>query len=747
MTESVRVLEFSDELGGIAGEFLATSGAAVTRVLLPGQAADPVRDADKRILEWDAFDLARDAASAELVIDGLGWEGLERHGLAPERWAQAHPAVVLTRISWFGHAGPDASAPGSDLVAQATGGTLYLNGPLDRPPVQEPCDAARFHAELTAVAGALAAVRAARRDGIGDVVDVSVQEAAASRLHRVQYQFDGRIDRRGAMQGSVWRLADGWASLALSPGTLGAPGVAAIVEWMREAGHDPGDLAVEAARWTEIQAAELRGGLAERLRPGIAAFFETRTKAEFRERTLTRGVQGAVIATPQDVLEDDHLAARGFWATADDGTRRPGRYAGVSVAGRVDPTPVAPGDTPLAGVRVLDLCWAIAGSQTTVQLAQLGADVVRIETRARADLARTEVQASVSSRESLDDKPWAANLNISKRSMRLNMRAPESRAVFEELVRWADVLTENFRPGTLDRLGWTAEELRRINPRLVIARGSMAGQSGPLSGLWGIDTTGRALAGRSYLTGWPDAAPVSGIGTAAPYGDLTIPYAKAAAIIDALLRRERTGEVLDIDVSMIEVLVQQIAGAVRAAQQGDPPERTGNRAPGFAPQGVYPVAGDDRWVAISVRGDEEWRALAECAAADGVVLDPDADAAARRARADELDEAIAGWTRPQDGPELVVRLRAAGIRAGVVQDVAEVSDRDPQLAARGFLEVLDHPVLGPFPHSTLPYTFARARLVRRPAPRFGEHTREIATSVCALGDADYAALDAAGVFD
>lgn len=742
---SMRVVEFSDELGGIAGEVLATFGDTVTRVLLPGQSADPVRDGVK-LLQPAGTDPTALIGDADLVIDGLGPGGLAGAGVDLQRARAANPALVVARVSWFGHDGPYAHFRGADILAQALGGTLGICGPADGSPVLEPEDAARFQAELALVAGALAARRTAARTGTGEDVDVSVHETAASRLHRIAYQFDGVEDRRGILDASIWRLADGYASLTLSPGSLGAPGVAALVAWMREVGVDPGLLGERAPEWKSVQYAELRaGGLEAAIRPLLRDFLATRAKAEFHHRTVHLGVQGAVIRTPGDVLTDDHLAVRGFW-TERDGHPAPGRYAGISTAGLVEATgDRGEGDLPLAGVRVLDFCWAIAGSGTTVQLAQLGAEVIRVETTTRPDLARTEVQVSVSRPDSFDDKPWAANLNIAKKSIRLDMRHPGSREVLTELVRWADLVTENFRPGTLAKLGWSDEVMRGINPAVIIAKGSMAGQSGPLSTLWGIDTTGRALAGRVHLTGEPGRPPVSGIGTPAPYGDVVVPYIKVAAIQHALARREQTGEVTDIDISMLEVLVQQIAGAVHAAARGTEPERRGNRDAVAVPQGVFPVAGEDRWIAISVRSDDEWAALAEVA---GDQLDRPQwrTAAGRRADEDALESALAAWTRDHDGRALMERLQAWGVRAGYVQTTGDVSDRDPQLRHRGFLGDIEHPILGVFGHSTLPYKFSRTALVRTPAPALGEHTRDTMTRIVGMDDATYDRFDAEGLF-
>jgi crotonobetainyl-CoA:carnitine CoA-transferase CaiB-like acyl-CoA transferase len=380
---------------------------------------------------------------------------------------------------------------------------------------------------------------------------------------------------------------------------------------------------------------------------------------------------------------------------------------------------------------VLDFSWALVGSITTKVLGDLGADIIKVESRTRPCLSRLDVQIARSSAQSLDDKPWFAHLNTSKRSLALDMKKPESREVIEPLLDWADVVVENFSPGTMRKLGLDYATLSRARPGLIMVSGSVYGQTGPLAEAWGVDGTGAALSGRTLLTGWPDRGPV--IPGAVPYGDVIVPYVMAAATSAALVQRSRTGNGCHVDASMYEICVQQMRAAILMAQQGTRPMRMGNRDPDIFHQDVYPARGEDRWIAITCRSLKQWKTLCELA---GVPThDPDQAAAPLRE-----------WTATQPERELAERLQQLNIAAGAVQDIEDLLEHDPQLANRGALMPLDHPVLGRFGHMRTPITFSRSRIAAFRAPSLGEHSQQVASTLCGLSAERVAALEALGVF-
>jgi crotonobetainyl-CoA:carnitine CoA-transferase CaiB-like acyl-CoA transferase len=370
---------------------------------------------------------------------------------------------------------------------------------------------------------------------------------------------------------------------------------------------------------------------------------------------------------------------------------------------------------------VLDFAWALVGSITTKTLGDLGAEVVKIESRTRPDLARLDVQVSASQAGNWDDKPWFAHMNTSKRSLSLNLKDPRSRELLDPLIEWADVVVENFSPGTMKKLGLDYDALIQRNPGIVMISGSVFGQSGPLAQEWGVDGTGGALSGRTYLTGYPDRDPV--IPGAVPYGDVIVPYVMAAHVGAALQYRRETGRGCHVDASMYEICVQQMRDFLAAARRGERPQRQGNDDPRVAWQGILAAAGDDRWVAVSL-----------------------ADEADRARFASIVGDDPAAWFAAREDHAIAEALQGAGIAAGVVQDAQDMVDRDPQLAAREALVTLDHPLLGPFGHIATPLRFSRDRFEPFRAPRMGEHAHEIAQSLCALTPAQIAEFESAGVF-
>ncbi|MEO6341129.1 MAG: CoA transferase [Caulobacteraceae bacterium] len=398
---------------------------------------------------------------------------------------------------------------------------------------------------------------------------------------------------------------------------------------------------------------------------------------------------------------------------------------------------------PLAGVKVLDFSWALVGSFTTKNFADFGAMVIKVESSTRPCLSRIDAQVAASSRSSFDDKPWFIHMNTSKLGLRLNMKHPRWREVIDPLLEWADVVVENFSPGTMASLGLDYATLSQRRPDIIMLSGSVYGQTGPLSREWGVDGTGAALSSRLFLTGWPDRAPVTP--SVVPYGDVILPPFMAAAAAAALDYRRRTGKGQHIDASMYEMCVQQMAPALAAAQLDGRPQRMGERATDVLYQGVFPTLGDDRWIAISAADQAAWNRLTEAVGGEW----PSAAIIAHAAPAllDEIDRRVGEWTADFDGFALMRELQAAGVAAGVVADASDLLHRDPQLRARGFVEMLDNPALGPFEHLALPYKLSRTPARMTTAPALGQHNKEIVCGVAGLSDGAFQELHASGLFE
>jgi len=698
-----------------------------------------LEDLGVEIVRCDAALVAADLVAADFLLENLGLAHIGQTGLSRAQIEAANPCLVHVSVSTFGSTGPRRDWLGSELVASATGGTLRLVGDVDRAPVKEALDACGFHADMVAAVGALTALRERRQTGLGQHVDVSSQEVAFSRNVNgvLVWQFDRRLLGRagGALNYGratvrcIWALRDGFCFHSLMTGRFGAPANQALSDWMDECGV-PNPLA--GVNWERYDRSALPADTRESWEAAIEAFFKTRSREEIAVEGRRRGINATVIAAPADVLQDPHLAARGFWRETARG-REPGRFVTVTHGTQSAATPRAAGSAltargPLSGVRVLDFSWALVGSITTKTLGDLGCEIIKVESRTRPCLSRLDVQVSASKPGNFDDKPWFAHLNTSKQSLALDLKQPASREVLDPLIDWADVVVENFSPGTLEKLGLDYPRLAARNPGIVMVSGSVYGQTGPLAKSWGVDGTGAALSGRTYMTGWPDRNPV--IPSAAPYGDVVLPFAMAAAVIAALEQRHAQQRGCHIDASMYEVCVQQMRDALLAGARST---RMGNTDPRVFHQGVYAAEGVDRWVAVTFDTAEQWQRFAHAVGADAV------DAVQRNA-------ALARWCATREDTAAVERLQQLGIAAGAVQDMSDLMERDPQLMARRPLMPLRHALLGEFGHMRTPVDFSRSTLSPFRAPNLGEHNRQIATGICGLAPARFEELEKLGVF-
>jgi benzylsuccinate CoA-transferase BbsF subunit len=403
----------------------------------------------------------------------------------------------------------------------------------------------------------------------------------------------------------------------------------------------------------------------------------------------------------------------------------------------------ASGDGIFAGIKILELGAGAAGPVATRYFADQGATVIRVESSKRPDFLRM-VHLTKDNPHGLDASPMFVLMNPNKQSIAINLSLPEGVALVKRLVGWADVVSENFSPKAMAKWGLDYESLRADHDGLIMLSSCLFGQTGPQRMYPGFGGQGAALAGFNHLTGWADRDAVG------PYGTITdslSPRYVALLITAALLWRDRTGEGQYLDVSQIETAVYSLSEMiVRCSANGEVIGRCGNSSDDAAPHGIYPCRGDDRWIAIAVMSDAEWRLLAE------LVDDPElADASRfgeleqRLARCSEIDRRLAAWTQGFDAHELTARLQAAGVEAGAALTIEDLLV-DPQLAARGHFEVLRHDPLGElqFEHCGIRIAAAPARFLT-PGPNLGEHTEAILREQLGMDDDEIASLLERGV--
>lgn len=399
----------------------------------------------------------------------------------------------------------------------------------------------------------------------------------------------------------------------------------------------------------------------------------------------------------------------------------------------------------LDGLRILDFGWALAGSIMTKLLADCGAEVIRIESINRLDLTRTNRIPSFTSANNPDDKPWFTHYNTSKYSMTINLKHPSAMDIIRKLIERADIVAENFTPGTMTKLGLDYKSIREIKPDIIMVSESGYGQTGPMAKEWGVDGTGAALSGYLDLTGWPDRNPTL---PHAAYGDTLVPYLTATAVIAAVDYRRRTGKGQYIDASMVEVCVHPSTPWILDWQvNGHLQSRRGNRVDHAAPHGVFPCKGDDRWCALAVFTDGEWRTLVRVMGSPAWGNDPRfATLSGRKEHEDEVEKFISQWSQMHSPEELMEILQTAGIAAGVVQTAEDILDHDPHMRERRLFIPLEHPVIGTFRHPTPPFKLSKTAARVRTSPCLGEHTEYICTKLLGMKDEEFVALMQDGVF-
>ena len=395
------------------------------------------------------------------------------------------------------------------------------------------------------------------------------------------------------------------------------------------------------------------------------------------------------------------------------------------------------GAPPLSGVRVLDFGHVLAAPFCTRLLADLGADVVRIESSKHPDYPWPSSYRHPDGRHAS-----YLNTNRNKRSVTLDLKHPAGRDIARRLAAAADVVVENFSAGVMSRLGLGYETLKTSNPRLIFASMSGYGNSGPRRDWTSMNMNLQGYAGLMQVTGAEEDPPTAISNSWNDYiGGLHTCY----AIIGALTEREVTGKGIHLDIGQFECSVSMIAPLLlfSAVKQGNP-ARMGVRSARFAPQGVYRCAGQDEWCAVSVHDDRQWRALAE--AVEKTIPDARLASEARFATVsgrmrhhDEIDERIEAWTCDLPGAEVEARLKRTGVPAARMRRVQDLlEDGVPSMAYKRMTE----PRVGSMLTTALPVELSESSLPgATPAPGLGQHTREVLREWLELSETEIAGLE------
>ena len=406
-----------------------------------------------------------------------------------------------------------------------------------------------------------------------------------------------------------------------------------------------------------------------------------------------------------------------------------------------------PDDTlpgPLDRYRVLDFGWVLAGAVPGMILADMGAEVIKVETRQRMDYMRLG-RPIIGDEPDPEQNPMFHNVNRGKRSITLNTTKPEAVDLARKLAARCDVVIENFSPGVMKRLGLDYDTLSRDNPRLVMASITSNGQTGPLRDLRAYAPSIGAMSGLDSTMGYEGSDGGSGrpLGLKHAYADLCGALHAVSAITSALYQRDRTGRGQYIDISMLRATVATMgAGLMEYELTGRVPRPMGNYDPVMAPYGNYPCLGDDEWVSIAVRTEEEWGGLVDAMGSPEWAGGP--DFASRYGRLEHrraLDIRISEWTNERSAWEAAELLQSHGVASFPVLG-AEGRLFNPHFQERGLYSDIDHPALGIEPIFNLMWQLSRTPpQIQRHAPLLGEHNREVFCGLLGLDDPEVSRLE------
>lgn len=756
-----------------AAKLLVELGATCVALNLPNAAGPSAEGIERTILDWGKRRVALDDAAPLEQLAGMAeradilvrsrlpepletaWRG--RVNGAPSR-------LIELVITPFGESGPYRDLRADSGALQALSGLAYTSGAPDREPLSTQPEVVEYFAGAHGLLALLAALHWRGRTGEGSRIELSGHDVAvafdeynllvAGAMGVVRKRFYSHVIF--GYPSDIFECRDGYVSFM---------GVGRYIEHLPLLLERPellgtpmyDDPAYRANHWRELD-------------DELVPWFRAQERDDIVRRMQELRMPVAPVLGVPELMEHPHIQHRKSIRRVRDGE---GELALVAPPFRLEsyvppeerralpgvdalaptPSPRRRYDTPtlpFEGVRVADFSRVWAGPACTRMLAQLGADVVKIEGPANIDNVRGLFLVDNDAREDYwNHSAYFHNRNQNKRGIAIDLSEDAGRDAIRRLLTSCDVIVENFTPRVMHNLGLDYEAVSAINPRLVMVSMGGYGSSGPFANHAAL---GMALDGSSGLAsgnGYPGGPPEkSGTAILDPFAGVCA----ASAVAAALLEREHTGRGQHVDLSQHEAALSLVGGWIAEyARTGAVPERRGNRSGRHAPQGMYPCAGGDEWIYLSVRDEPAWAALCEVLDSDLAEEPRFASLAGRLEEHDALDKRLAARTRQWDKHALMRALQDRGVIAAAVLDGEEVL-ADPHLRARGTFEAI---ALGDVPEGMstellsqryVPARFDRFEIAAaRPAPRLGEHNREVLQGLAAFSDEEYGALERSGV--
>jgi len=813
-----RVLDLTDHRGLLAGKILADLGADVIQIEPPG--GSPARNTpplspEGRSFYWDAFcagkrsvtcDLfspqdrelfERLVKSADILIESMNAADAKRAGLDHERLAGINPQLIHVSIRGFGENGPKAHYVDTDLILWAAGGALYGTSDEGRAPVRISAPQAYLHGAADAAGGALIALFARQKNGIGQHVRIDVQKSVAQatlsavladavgdEAYQKSIESAGnetqpkKLDLSGSgsatQRKKSWQVKDGDVELHLAMGPATGKFTNNLFEWIRA--EQFSNAPATHWDWTQIhkliESGEVTADSIDDAHAVVREFLQRYTRRELIEASIARKLLIAPRLAIADLATSPHFAARGIFntITGGDGAQRtivglpvkftppagatplraapsPGEHTQEIAAEKARAAPAAPPHitnvAPFDGLKVLDLSWVVAGPMVGRVLADFGATVVRVESSKRVDAARvlTPFQGCQCR---LERSAVFHNCNAGKLGVTLDLAKAEALSILRDLVCWSDVIVESYSFGTMKKWGLDYESLRAINPGVILVSSTLMGQSGPYAPLAGFGNLGSAMSGIQALAGWPDRAPRGPFG---PYTDYVGPRFGLAALIAALDARRESGQGLHIDISQAECGLQFLGPQMADYfATGHALSACGNDDAAMYPHGVYASAEDAplraKWLAIAIHSQAAWRSLAH------MIGMPELSELAieeRRARHQQIDGALRKWCSAQTAAEGEQLLQNAGIAAHRVSSFRDFSE-DAQLLHDGHILAFANASAGEAHAEASRYHLSKTPAkTRAGGPLMGEHNKHALLEILGYSPDEYDRFERAGL--
>jgi crotonobetainyl-CoA:carnitine CoA-transferase CaiB-like acyl-CoA transferase len=653
---------------------------------------------------------------AELIVMQGTPRSLTASTFTPAALHRLNPGAVIAMISPYGQTGPRAEDPATDLTLFfASGIARMLTGQVDdlsEAPIRPVGEQSAF---VSGIAAACASMHAVLGEERGATIDVSIQETLAT-LAITELARAGLTGRNWSRK----RLTDGnGATVTILPARDGYTAISPREEkqwaaWLTAMGSPPwGD----DPRFTPKSNRVKHWDALHTLMSDWSRQYAKQWIADTAQREHVPSFPLREVAEHLDTPQMQH---RGYYRERAIGRRTvkvPGSPFGIGVTQSNKQSNARAGAMPLAGVRVLDFSWVIAGPTTTRYLAAMGAEVIKVEAPGKGDPGRSSELHTV--------------LGQAKKAIVLDLKKPAAVAIARELAEKSDILIENYATGVMDRLGLGADTLKALNPNLIYISASGMGRSGPDAHAVAYGTLLQCYAGFAGLNRHPHVPPRIGLAWLDPMCGLMLAFIAAAA----LWHRQRTGGVARVDFSMLEAMLWTMAEPLMATQIAAPPNPMGNASTRYAPHGVWRCAGDDDWISVVARSDTEWHAL--CEIVPGLTTRRSHDLAQRLRDERAIGDAIAAWAAPLTASAAQTLLVNAGVAAAAAARSSDLV-KSEHLAARGFWDSHGDGVLPGLPWRA---SFGRTT---GPAPGLGADTDAVLTEVLGLSCERIAALRADG---